>query len=165
MRIYEDVIYMRISKDRIYRPPDMIEKPGGLQIKESGMRDRRRCLKWIRSSFSFWLRMRSIARGSILWWLNSRQPISGAGAVGHRVGKKQMEPPWERGRYIMKRCCMLSNRGGTDTEKIITNKQQWDANWLFSLPWNFPNKWPFQCILDTYKVPNLRLLRRLNVEK
>ena len=53
MRIYEDVIYMRIYKDRIYCPPDMIEKPGVLQIKESGMRDRRRCLKWIRSSFSF----------------------------------------------------------------------------------------------------------------
>ena len=53
MRIYEDRIYMGMDKDRIYRPPDMIEKPGGLQIKGSGMRDRRRCLKWIRSSFSF----------------------------------------------------------------------------------------------------------------
>ena len=34
---------MRIYEDGIYRPPDMIEKPGGLQIKGSGIRDRRSC--------------------------------------------------------------------------------------------------------------------------
>ena len=28
---------------RIYHPPDMIEKPGGLQIKGSGIRDGRSC--------------------------------------------------------------------------------------------------------------------------
>jgi len=34
---------MRIYEDGIYHPPDMIEKPGGLQIKGSGIRDGRSC--------------------------------------------------------------------------------------------------------------------------
>ena len=34
---------MRIYEDGIYRPPDMIEKQGGLQIKGSGIRDGRIC--------------------------------------------------------------------------------------------------------------------------
>ena len=34
---------MRIYEDRIYRPPDMTEKPGGLQIKGSGIRLGRSC--------------------------------------------------------------------------------------------------------------------------
>ena len=35
---------MRIYEDGIYRPPDMIEKPRGLQIKRSSIRDGRSCL-------------------------------------------------------------------------------------------------------------------------
>jgi len=34
---------MRINEERIYCPPAMIEKPGGLQIKGSGIRDGRSC--------------------------------------------------------------------------------------------------------------------------
>jgi len=34
---------MRIFEKRIYRPPDMIEKPGGLHIKGSSIRDRESC--------------------------------------------------------------------------------------------------------------------------
>ena len=34
---------MRIYLDGIYSPPDMNEKPGGLQIKGSGIRDGRSC--------------------------------------------------------------------------------------------------------------------------
>ena len=34
---------MRIYKDGIYRPPDMIEKPEGLQIRGFGIRDGRSC--------------------------------------------------------------------------------------------------------------------------
>ena len=34
---------MRIYEDGIYHPPDMIEKPGGLQIKGSCIRDGRSC--------------------------------------------------------------------------------------------------------------------------
>ena len=34
---------MRIYEDGIYRPPDMIEKPGGLHVKGSSIRDVRSC--------------------------------------------------------------------------------------------------------------------------
>ena len=34
---------MRIYEDGIYRPPDITEKPGGLQIKRFGVRPGRRC--------------------------------------------------------------------------------------------------------------------------
>jgi len=34
---------MRIYEDRIFCPPDMTEKPGGLQIKRFGVRPERHC--------------------------------------------------------------------------------------------------------------------------